>query len=258
MWTCDLDNLHNFRHSRGRGRERAVRHGHAARRIRVRLGSRRTAVRDRAAARRLLFPARADRTWPGRHPAPRGDRGAGPRRRDRAGAGRPGRHGQDAAGGRVRPHDVEYPRGGGPGLGERRQPGLGRDRLRAGGERDRRQPAGRERGSGRGPVRVLAGADQAAVGPDPRRPGRAERPGRAVAGRRLRPGPGHHPAAGLGLRRTGIRRRAGHRGQRAEPPRGPRTTSPPGCRTTPTSGSRRWTWARTWKGCRSGWPRPPR
>ena len=56
--------------------------------------------------------------------------------------------------------------------------------------------AGRGRGDGRGPLRVLAGPHPAAVGADPRRPGRAERPGGAVAGRRVRPGPDHHPAAG--------------------------------------------------------------
>ena len=60
------------------------------------------------------------------------------------------------------------------------------------------------------------------MGADPRRPGRAERPGRAVAGRRDRPGAGHHQAARHRVRRAGLCRLPGRRSIRAEPPRGPR------------------------------------
>ena len=83
---------------------------------------------------------------------------------------------------------------------------IGHRRLRPGGEHGRRQPTGRGRGDGRGPLRVLAGPHPAAVGADHRRPGRAERPGGAMAGRRVRPGPDHHQAAGHGVRGPRVRR----------------------------------------------------
>ncbi len=56
-------------------------------------------------------------------------------------------------------------------------------------------PRERGRGGGRGAVRILAGAHQAPVGPDHRRPERPGRPAAPVAGRRVRPDPDHHPAA---------------------------------------------------------------
>jgi hypothetical protein len=46
------------------------------------------------------------------------------------------------------------------------------------------------------PVCLLAGAHQAPVGADHRRPERRGRSGEPVAGRRVRPDPDHHPAAG--------------------------------------------------------------
>src|SRR6516164_11600893 len=95
-----------------RGRERAVHHGRAASWNRIWLGVRGAAVRDRAAARRYLLPARAERARPGQQPASGRNRRADPRRGDGAGPGGPGRHGQDPAGRGVHPRHVELPGGG--------------------------------------------------------------------------------------------------------------------------------------------------
>ena len=117
------------------------------------------------------------REQPSLGPGPRRDGGAGPRRRDLRGAGQPGRHRQDPAGGGLLPRAAGPPRGGGPGLGQRRQPGGRGDRLRPGGQPRRRGALGRKRGGGGRPLRGLAGPDPAVLGPGPGRPGRSRRPG---------------------------------------------------------------------------------
>ena len=108
--------------------------------------------------------------------------------------------------------------------------------------------------SRRGPLHRLAGAHQAALGADPRRPGRPGRPGRACGppGRTARssspPGCPPRPSASARTRRPagrGSPRSAGSAAARCWP------TSAPGSPTSPTSGPRRSTSARTWTGCRS-------
>src|SRR6185437_1039839 len=115
----------------------------------------------RAAPCGRLLPARG--TGPG--PGPGTDGGAGSRGRDLRGAGLPGRHRQDPARRGLLSRAARPPRGGGPGLGERRPPGSRGERVRPGGGPRRPRPGGRRRGrgGGRGPLRVVAAPDPAAM-----------------------------------------------------------------------------------------------
>ncbi len=238
---------------RGRGCQR----GRAACRSAAAPGD--AGIGDHPAAGRRLLPARGDRDRPEIGPVSRRHRGADPRRGDRTGPGRPGRHRQDPAGRGLHRGATERPGRRRPGLDHRERPARHPRRVCVVAGAGRQWRPGRGRARRRGPVHRLARAHRAALGAGPRRPGRPGRPGTGC-GRPGRTARSSSPPGCLrGLRRR--RARGGRRGRRyrpggrVQPPAGAALPQLPGSPTTPTSGSRRSTSPRTWRGCRSGWPR---